>query len=1398
MKKVLLFLFALLGLGASGVWADVTVTFVDGTNAPYDTYGTRNTGVSPNTLTTNANSGCAGVVLSAPVIDRATWWSTYCLALKPNATQTDETVSITAPAGYLITSLSMTLRANSSSFPYDVVFDGNTTTVTGAKDFAFSKDGIKVKSFAFTINHTAENFDGTNKWLAVKAMTVTLAPINFVSLTFDRSSNGVTVNVKDADGDAIPGVTASLESTSFTAFMTGSAAALSRETNSVLAPAQNSGYANSQDASITYTFKVEGLSGFTYSKAALDVYAMTGGGEAQNNGGDTQREWTFDIAIGTAADATTSFVNQTGNDICTVSDTDGGLHHKLWTMTGSDGTATDALYIVVTLTKTASLGCFAGIGELQLFKPGATVQYVISDASGPIYTSDPVVAIPGETINTLPSALQREFCEYEVTPAVIGAGENTVNVTVTYNTPFEISPSYDNAKWYYLKLKDATFVTYSSSGTPNVTLPNSYTMGDANAQWAFIGDAYNGFSIVNKAGGNALVLGSASPKSDGNTGANTYATLGSGQEYEKYFPKSSNHVSNGFYLFTSEGYAMNQRSTSNLAYWTGGYDKGSTFSVVEVVDDYAEDVANVIKPWFTSYGNYFQLKAPVVEANQAKYEAALVECNLATFNELKALIDDAANYVYPATGNYRIKSSGSRIGESYIGYGQPSSASAGLITVKAENAITDASTIITLTGADGAYTISTQGKYAKNQTSNNVAFPMTDNAEEAATFYFIPYTPGVVVITNDRDTYGYFHEAGWAIPGVVRWTAASTASHWTIEDLPDVTVKVTFNLVVGNNVVNTITQEGVAGNTTISVPSSLTANYSSLGYDFTGNEDVNVGEEELVVNVIATLKNGVVADLANLSNGKSYTLTTERGALYIKSDHLASNHNDNAGAEAGTFALLKYEDNYYLYSVDASKFVLGDGSLSETPTSEIAVLTLTAQSLNPLFLGILGNKGLNVTNTTDNYELVINSWVTADAGNQYCIIEAADFDATEALAALEEYFHPAAEAQFAQAIEALEAINFGTGLNQYGFTGQYAGYTSQAETVISGLKQQGYSDENLQFAQALLSNYAINVPSAGFYRIKGKTSGKYLAAGKASNGKFAMSNATDASTIFYFDGTKLTNFGSGMCNGMNKDAWAWVKGDAASIVSFQDGLTNGGYGIKSSQANDANSANFYDNGDGTNSADRGGNVVINGSTNTRYCKWYLETVTELPIALNDGGDGSYYATLCLPYAVDIEGATAYTLTKDGVALNLSSGETAIAGGTPVLVIGSGESATATITPSNTPAEVATGGTLVGTYLPIAFNGDKDYVLGKSEDKVGFFHWEGETLKGFRAYIAGEAAVVAGGQVKGFYLNNDIATQIREMVGASDSKAAYYDLSGRRVAQPTRGLYIVNGKKVAVK
>ena len=50
----------------------------------------------------------------------------------------------------------------------------------------------------------------------------------------------------------------------------------------------------------------------------------------------------------------------------------------------------------------------------------------------------------------------------------------------------------------------------------------------------------------------------------------------------------------------------------------------------------------------------------------------------------------------------------------------------------------------------------------------------------------------------------------------------------------------------------------------------------------------------------------------------------------------------------------------------------------------------------------------------------------------------------------------------------------------------------------------------------------------------------------------------------------------------------------------------------------------------------------------------------------------------------------------------------------------------------------------------------------------------------------------------FATPNDIPSGISTVESSKLKVESYYDLSGRRVAQPTKGLYIVNGKKVVVK
>ena len=86
-----------------------------------------------------------------------------------------------------------------------------------------------------------------------------------------------------------------------------------------------------------------------------------------------------------------------------------------------------------------------------------------------------------------------------------------------------------------------------------------------------------------------------------------------------------------------------------------------------------------------------------------------------------------------------------------------------------------------------------------------------------------------------------------------------------------------------------------------------------------------------------------------------------------------------------------------------------------------------------------------------------------------------------------------------------------------------------------------------------------------------------------------------------------------------------------------------------------------------------------------------------------------------------------------------------------------------------------------------------YILAKDGDEVGFFKSSGGTLAANRAYL-----VLPDSNAP--YFSFDFGggtTALSEELRVNSKESIYYDLSGRRVAQPTKGLYIVNGKKVLV-
>lgn len=84
--------------------------------------------------------------------------------------------------------------------------------------------------------------------------------------------------------------------------------------------------------------------------------------------------------------------------------------------------------------------------------------------------------------------------------------------------------------------------------------------------------------------------------------------------------------------------------------------------------------------------------------------------------------------------------------------------------------------------------------------------------------------------------------------------------------------------------------------------------------------------------------------------------------------------------------------------------------------------------------------------------------------------------------------------------------------------------------------------------------------------------------------------------------------------------------------------------------------------------------------------------------------------------------------------------------------------------------------------------------------VGFYKLtKSHTLAAHKAYLETDTDVSGSNARVALIFDDGEATGVKEVKGLkAETRGEYYDLMGRKVAQPTRGLYIVNGKKVVIK
>lgn len=179
------------------------------------------------------------------------------------------------------------------------------------------------------------------------------------------------------------------------------------------------------------------------------------------------------------------------------------------------------------------------------------------------------------------------------------------------------------------------------------------------------------------------------------------------------------------------------------------------------------------------------------------------------------------------------------------------------------------------------------------------------------------------------------------------------------------------------------------------------------------------------------------------------------------------------------------------------------------------------------------------------------------------------------------------------------------------------------------------------------------------------------------------------------------------------------------------------------------------------------------------------------------------STLILPFETKIpSGVTCYTLNYTaGNSVKATEVETAtLPANKPVLLNAEAGDYkfvnTSLVDEKTTGSGTHTTGALTGVYAETLVP-ESSYILwANAENPIGFYQVDGLTNKvaAYRAYLT-----AGGAGAKALTVDYDGSeTGISETMKNTENEKknnAVFDLSGRRVVKPTKGLYIVNGKKV---
>lgn len=313
----------------------------------------------------------------------------------------------------------------------------------------------------------------------------------------------------------------------------------------------------------------------------------------------------------------------------------------------------------------------------EYYHPSYTVTYIVKDGNDNVlFTSAPIPASNGANITTLPTVYQiPDFYTYNTVDVTISATGNTdVVFTATPKAEPLVKYTADASNPYYYNLNiRSKYLVYNSTATGEVTLQEQSEPFNANASWAFIGEPYAGFKVINKAKGTDYFLTYTSVVTGGNSGNNNIQFVASDEFENRYWVIDKN--TGGFVLRMKENtniYFHHQNSENNgflrtcsVSEWSAVHNDAGSTIVASTDEDVLISLYNDMKEYYfgTAIGQYNTIDKALATNEQAanaitEVGKAIAESRTseyANYYTALNLLSHNISLVTPTAGYYRLR-----------------------------------------------------------------------------------------------------------------------------------------------------------------------------------------------------------------------------------------------------------------------------------------------------------------------------------------------------------------------------------------------------------------------------------------------------------------------------------------------------------------------------------------------------------------------------------------------------------------------------------------------------------------------------------------------------------------------------------------------------------------------